>query len=131
MATGASTETTRRADTHGAADPRLADDAHGAHGSHASDRSYIGIAIILAVLTAAETATYFIPAFERLREWRRKRADGKPAYTVLTDATLRVLADSKPSTERELARVQGIGPTKLQNYGDELLALLEELRTTD
>ena len=64
MATGASTETTQRADTHGAADPHLADDAHGAHGAHASDRSYIAIALILAVLTAAETATYFIPAFE-------------------------------------------------------------------
>jgi DNA helicase II / ATP-dependent DNA helicase PcrA len=62
--------------------------------------------------------------FERLREWRRKRADGKPAYTVLTDATLRVLADTKPSNEAELARVPGIGPTKIQNYGDELLALL-------
>ena len=60
MATGSATETTRRADTHGAADPHLADDAHG----HASDRGYIGIAVILAALTAAETATYFIPAFE-------------------------------------------------------------------
>ena len=64
MATGSAAETTRRADTHAAADPRLADDAHGAHGSHASDRSYIGIAVILAALTAAETATYFIDAFE-------------------------------------------------------------------
>jgi caa(3)-type oxidase subunit IV len=60
MATGAATETTRRADTHGAADPHLADDAHG----HASDRSYIGIAVILAALTAAETSTYFIDAFK-------------------------------------------------------------------
>jgi cytochrome c oxidase subunit IV len=60
MATGAATETTRRADTHAAADPHLADDAHG----HASDGRYITIALILAALTAAETATYFIPAFE-------------------------------------------------------------------
>ena len=64
MATGAATETTQRADTHAAADARVADDAHGGGHGHASDRSYIGIAIILAVLTAAETATYFIPAFE-------------------------------------------------------------------
>jgi cytochrome c oxidase subunit 4 len=54
MATGAATETAERVDTHAA--------AHG-HG-HPSDRSYIGIALILAVLTAMETATYFIPAFE-------------------------------------------------------------------
>ena len=62
MATGAATETTRRADTHGAADPHLADDASG-HG-HPSDARYITIALVLAALTAAETATYFIPAFE-------------------------------------------------------------------
>ena len=60
MATGAATETTKRADTHGAADPHLADDAHG----HPSDGRYITIALVLGVLTAAETATYFIPAFE-------------------------------------------------------------------
>lgn len=33
-------------------------------GGQSGDRPYINIAIILAVLTAAETATYFIPAFE-------------------------------------------------------------------
>jgi DNA helicase-2/ATP-dependent DNA helicase PcrA len=78
--------------------------------------------------TTAGPGPVDVEAFERLREWRRRRADGKPAFTVLTDATLRVLADSKPSTEAELGRVPGIGPTKLQNYGEELLALLDELR---
>jgi caa(3)-type oxidase subunit IV len=53
MATGAATETAERADTHAAAE----------HG-HTSDRKYIEIALILGVLTAAETATYFIDAFE-------------------------------------------------------------------
>ena len=34
------------------------------HDAHPSDAHYIRIALFLAVLTAAETATYFIPAFE-------------------------------------------------------------------
>ena len=35
-------------------------------------------------------------AFERLRAWRTQRAGGKPAYTVLTDETLRALAIALP-----------------------------------
>jgi cytochrome c oxidase subunit 4 len=54
MATGPATQTTERADTHAGA----------AGHDHPSDGRYISIALILAVLTAAETATYFIPAFE-------------------------------------------------------------------
>lgn len=53
MATGAATETPERADTHKV----------GEHG-HTSDRKYIEIALILGVLTALETATYFIDWFE-------------------------------------------------------------------
>jgi superfamily II DNA helicase RecQ len=67
-------------------------------------------------------------AFERLRTWRSTKAAGKPAYTVFADATLRDLANMLPATEAELARVKGVGPTKLQLYGDELLGLLDELR---
>jgi len=54
MATGPATETVERADTHAAA----------AGHDHPSDRKYIEIAVILAALTAAETATYYIDAFE-------------------------------------------------------------------
>src|SRR5688572_33432196 len=60
MATGAATETAERADTHASSE----------HG-HASDAKYIQIALILAALTAAETATYFISWFEgnATRQW--------------------------------------------------------------
>jgi DNA helicase-2/ATP-dependent DNA helicase PcrA len=69
-------------------------------------------------------------AFERLRTWRtdKARAAGKPAYTVFADATLRELARRLPSDETGLRQVSGIGPAKLDAYGDELLALLAELR---
>jgi len=68
-------------------------------------------------------------AFERLRAWRASKAAGKPAYTVFADATLRELANALPATDRELAAVKGVGPTKLELYGEELLALLDELRS--
>ena len=64
--------------------------------------------------------------FERLRAWRleRARADEVPAFVVLHDATLRELASAKPTSERDLATVKGFGPTKLERYADDVLAVI-------
>jgi ATP-dependent DNA helicase RecQ len=62
----------------------------------------------------------------RLRSWRveRARTDAVPAYVVLHDATLRELAALRPQTLDELAGVKGLGPVKLERYGDDLLSVL-------
>ncbi len=64
-----------------------------------------------------------------LREWRtaESRAAGKPAYTVLSDAHLRGIALARPSDAGELAACDGIGPTKLDRWGDDILALLDRV----
>jgi DNA helicase-2/ATP-dependent DNA helicase PcrA len=66
------------------------------------------------------------PLAEQLRAWRRKRAeaDGVPAYVVFNDRTLAALNERRPRSRGELLAVEGIGPSKLDRYGDELLALL-------
>jgi ATP-dependent DNA helicase RecQ len=63
---------------------------------------------------------------ERLRRWRLERSqeDAVPAYVVLHDATLRELAAVKPQTHGELEGIKGLGPVKLERYGDDLLAVL-------
>jgi ATP-dependent DNA helicase RecQ len=68
------------------------------------------------------------PLVEELRAWRSRRAreDGVPAYVVLHDATLRELAASRPRSTAELAAVKGVGPAKLDRYGEELLAVLAD-----
>jgi DNA helicase-2/ATP-dependent DNA helicase PcrA len=64
--------------------------------------------------------------FERLRAWRLEKAadESVPAFVVFTDATLRALAEVQPRTERELLKVNGIGASKRERYGDEVLALI-------
>jgi DNA helicase-2/ATP-dependent DNA helicase PcrA len=66
------------------------------------------------------------PLFAALREWRLKRskADGVPAYVVFHDRTLAEIADRAPATLDELAVIAGVGPTKLDRYGTEVLAAL-------
>lgn len=61
-----------------------------------------------------------------LMVWREDlaRRTSKPTYTVLGDATLSAIAELKPASVPELARVQGIGPAKIDRYGPELLALV-------
>ncbi|WP_418277677.1 ATP-dependent helicase [Isoptericola jiangsuensis] len=67
-----------------------------------------------------------VALFDALREWRLSvaRETDKPAYTVLGDATLAAIAELRPSSTAQLARINGIGPAKIDRYGDTLLALV-------
>jgi ATP-dependent DNA helicase RecQ len=62
--------------------------------------------------------------FERLRAWRLARAEGKPAFTVASDATLRAVVRARPGTRDELLGIKGIGPAFSDKHGDSLLELL-------
>jgi DNA helicase-2/ATP-dependent DNA helicase PcrA len=66
------------------------------------------------------------PAVAALKEWRlaRARAEEVPAYVVFNDRTLAELVARTPTTLAELADVPGIGPAKLERYGEDLLAAL-------
>ena len=63
--------------------------------------------------------------FERLREWRAEQAQeaSVPAYVVFTDATLIALAEVRPTTSAQLLAISGVGRTKLERYGADVLAL--------
>ncbi len=75
---------------------------------------------------AAAPAAEDAELFGRLRAWRRKQADaqGVPAYVVFSDATLVGIADSGPTSRAALARVSGVGATKLERYAEPVLAVL-------
>jgi DNA helicase-2/ATP-dependent DNA helicase PcrA len=75
-----------------------------------------------ALLTGVHDAVLF----DALRDWRLEvaRETDKPAYTVLTDATLAAIAEIRPSAIAELARVDGIGPAKIDKYGATILAIV-------
>jgi ATP-dependent DNA helicase UvrD/PcrA len=61
-----------------------------------------------------------------LKAWRLQRArrDEVPAYVVFHDTTLEEIARRQPRELGELAKVSGVGPTKLERYGEEVLATL-------
>jgi DNA helicase-2/ATP-dependent DNA helicase PcrA len=85
---------------------------------------------ILAVTEAKVEALDAVPdaqLVDALRMWRRQTSErlAVPAYVVMHDTTMEAIAAAKPTTERQLINVPGIGPAKLEQYGDEILALVE------
>ncbi len=66
---------------------------------------------------------------EGLQLWRRDRArtDAVPAYVIAHDATLAAIAEARPRSIPALRRVRGMGPAKLERYGDEILASVARL----
>ena len=63
---------------------------------------------------------------QTLKDWRKDRADGKPAYTVATDATLREVIRQQPRTPDDLLAIKGIGPSFVDKHADSLLELLAQ-----
>jgi len=63
-----------------------------------------------------------------LKAWRTALAkqEGKPPYVYLSDAHITGVAERDPDTLDRLARCKGIGPNKLDAYGETILALLDE-----
>jgi DNA helicase-2/ATP-dependent DNA helicase PcrA len=71
-------------------------------------------------------APYDEQLFERLREWRRERAktDEVAAFMVFSNRTLEAVAEHRPQTPAALLKISGIGPEKLEKYGEDLLEIL-------
>jgi ATP-dependent DNA helicase RecQ len=62
----------------------------------------------------------------QLRDWRleRARSDGVPAYVVATNACLDEVCRRLPGDTAQLAEVPGMGPARVERYGDDLLELV-------
>ena len=66
------------------------------------------------------------PAYEALKSWRlaTARAEERPAYVIFHNSTLAEIVRRSPRTREELAAVPGVGPAKLERYGDAVLETL-------
>ena len=68
-----------------------------------------------------------LPLFGALRDLRARlaREQNVPAYVIFHDSTLRNIAEQRPGSLDELARVGGIGGAKLERYGERLLETIQ------
>ena len=77
---------------------------------------------------AAAPAASGDPLFEALRLWRRgvAQAQSVPAYVVADDRTLAGIAARRPSSEEELLDVPGMGRSRVERYGTDILRIVRE-----
>ena len=66
------------------------------------------------------------PLFTALRGWRsdRARSEGVPAYTLFSDRTLRELVAQRPTSLQALARVWGLGESRVRRFGGEIIEVV-------
>ena len=92
-----------------------------------SDVRAQGLTVMLCAPSGEPGAQGSTQAYEdALREWRSEAAKraSVPAYVVLNDRELVGIAGRQPTTLAELAHCKGMGPVRLERWGDELLAAL-------
>ncbi len=65
--------------------------------------------------------------YEKLREWRLGRAEGKPAFTVAANTVLEEILRRRPGSAEELIEIRGIGPAFCEKHGESLLEVLGAL----
>ncbi len=66
--------------------------------------------------------------YNALREWRKARAAqrGVESDVIISKATMWALARQAPQTPEALHGIAGLGPWRLEQYGDELLRVLQK-----
>jgi superfamily II DNA helicase RecQ len=90
-----------------------ADEASGEHEKQMDEMSG-------SVLSSADSELY-----EKLRTWRTALAvkNSVPGYIIANNKTLEEIARRKPQTEKDLIKVPGLGPKKIETYGADILAI--------
>lgn len=68
------------------------------------------------------------PLWEALRACRRRLAEDQkvPPYVIFSDATLAGMVEQRPQSLTEMLSISGVGHTKLERYGGDFLAVLQE-----
>ncbi len=66
------------------------------------------------------------PLYDAIRHWRndKAKAEGKPAYALLTNKQVAEVVVAKPRTLEALSDIDGVGEARLKAWGAELLAVV-------
>ncbi len=64
--------------------------------------------------------------YDAIRRWRSRRArrDGIPPFLLLTNAQVAAIARTRPATKEALRDLPGVGESRVERFGEEILALV-------
>jgi ATP-dependent DNA helicase RecQ len=81
-------------------------------------------------ISLGETEQRLLAALKRVRA-KIAREEQVPAYIVFSDRTLAELALRRPASMSAFQKVRGVGPVKLERYGEEFLAAISSVDETE
>lgn len=66
--------------------------------------------------------------YNDLLAWRQQKATelGKPVYVVFTAEAAAAVATTRPTNAYELTKVHGFGSSRVDAYGDDILAIVKQ-----
>lgn len=66
--------------------------------------------------------------FAELRAWRKKTAEreGVPVYAVFSNEQLAAMAQQRCSKRSDLNSIDGIGSSRIERYGEEVVLVIQE-----
>ncbi|MBU4539541.1 MAG: HRDC domain-containing protein [Weeksellaceae bacterium] len=70
-----------------------------------------------------------IKILDSLKLWRTEKAKNQnlPVYFIATNKELLSIAKYKPAKKEELLEIKGFGKHKIENYGEEIIEILESV----
>ncbi|MBW8359088.1 MAG: HRDC domain-containing protein [Weeksellaceae bacterium] len=76
-----------------------------------------------------ELNTDEVKILDSLRLWRNTKAKEQnlPSYFIATNKELISIAKYKPAKKEELQEIKGFGKHKIENYGEEIIGLVESV----
>lgn len=82
-------------------------------------------------IVSSKSISSKVELYDIIKEWRYKKSKeiGKPAFTVFSNKVLDQLVKLKPSNEKQLLKINGLGKMKMEQYGEELITLIKQLNT--
>ena len=106
-------------------------------GSYLSAKSVSNIEKAVAKVKSKKQPAAFVPSSVKnpelygiLKLWRNSKADelNVPQYIVLQTKTIIDMAETMPSSYKELLNIKGFGKKKIEAYGKELLLLIQDYK---
>ena len=63
---------------------------------------------------------------ENLRKYREREAKRRnhPAYTILKDETIKLIATQQPTDRRQLGNIKGVGPSTIEQHGAAIIEIV-------
>lgn len=83
--------------------------------------------------TTEPLPVYQLDSFLALMRWRKAEAAASnlPAYCILHACTVASIAIARPKTLEDLSKIKGIGPSKLTQFGPEIIHIIIETSKED